>query len=415
MKMMSETVNGLYEPTLRMVEDPMTKTLSSESQQNKPSSKPSILLREYMQVIAPTDWLDRDDLRPLLMGLFGEVGSIMATAKKLHREKEAYAGYRYAVEEEFGDALWYFTALCRRLGQGVDEILSDAANGAGYDKTVAANDLLDSPVSHVSSVSSLSGLDDVLLQLGKSAAALLGVKNADEHTYQLLCAFADHYLQALQAARVTFSQVVHKNIEKACGRFLDPEPSSLPRFDQDFLEEERLPQHFEIKIAQRKSGQCYLQWNGVFVGDPLTDNILDPDGYRFHDVFHFAHAAILHWSPTFRALIKQKRKSNRKIDEAQDGGRAIVVEEGLTAWIFSRAKDLNFFKDQNSLSFDLLKTVQQFVQGYEVEACPLKLWENAILQGYAVFRQVRDNNGGIVIGDREARTITYKPLRGEGA
>ena len=30
------------------------------------------------------------------------------------------------------------------------------------------------------------------------------------------------------------------------------------------------------------------------------------------------------------------------MDEAQDGGRAIVVEEGLTAWIFSRAKELNF-------------------------------------------------------------------------
>ena len=69
-------------------------------------------------------------------------------------------------------------------------------------------------------------------------------------------------------------------------------------------------------------------------------------------------------------------------------------------------------KDQDSVAFDLLKTVQQFVQGYEVEACPLKLWERAILQGYAVFRQVRDNNGGIVIGDRDARTIIYQPLQG---
>jgi hypothetical protein len=65
--------------------------------------------------------------------------------------------------------------------------------------------------------------------------------------------------------------------------------------------------------------------NGVFIGDPLTDNILDRDGYRFHDVFHFAHASILHWSPTFRALIKHKRKSDPVVDEAQDSGRAIVV------------------------------------------------------------------------------------------
>lgn len=98
------------------------------------------------------------------------------------------------------------------------------------------------------------------------------------------------------------------------------------------------------------------------------------------------------------------------VDEAQDSGRAIVVEEGLTAWIFSRAKELNFFAGQNGISFDLLKTVQQFVSGYEVEACPLSLWEIAILKGYEVFRQVKQNSGGVVIGDRAARTINYRTL-----
>jgi hypothetical protein len=118
----------------------------------------------------------------------------------------------------------------------------------------------------------------------------------------------------------------------------------------------------------------------------------------------------LHWSPTFRSLIKHKRKSDKVIDEAQDGGRAIVVEEGLTAWLFTRAKAMKFFEGQTSVSFDLLKTVSEFVQGYEVQACPLKLWENAILQGYAVFREVRAENGGIVIGDRPARTLRFRRL-----
>lgn len=140
---------------------------------------------------------------------------------------------------------------------------------------------------------------------------------------------------------------------------------------------------------------------------------MDPDGFRFHDVFHFAYAAILHWSPTFRALIKHKRKSHPVIDEAQDGGRAIVVEEGLTAWLFTRAKELNFFENQNSISLDLLKIIQQFVKGYEVEICPLNLWEQAILQGYEVFRQVRLNDGGIVIGDRNKRTLSFQKLSSE--
>lgn len=391
--------------------------MTSESplgdQHNQAASKGSMLLCNYMQEIELTDKLPQDNLHPVLMGLFGEVGSIMATAKKYLREKTAYAGYQQAVEEEFGDTLWYFTALCRRLGIGVDTILSEAANQDGYSRRIAASDLVDGPVAHILSVDALPTLDETLLNLGEATAALLSIKSWNEQTHNLLRTFSDRYLQALQATNVSFSKIVHMNVEKARGRFLDPDMSRLPTFDGEFPDEERLPLHFEIKVSQRKSGQSYLQWNGVFIGDPLTDNILDPDGYRFHDVFHFSHAAVLHWSPTFRALIKRKRKSNPRLDEAQDGGRAIVVEEGLTAWIFSCAKQIDFFDGQSSVSFDLLKTIQQFVQGYEVEDCPLRLWERAILKGYEIFRLVRDNNGGIVVGDREARTIEYKPIDGK--
>ena len=375
--------------------------------------KSSMFLHDYMREIEHTDNLPQNDLQPVLLGLFGEVGSIMASAKKRRREEEAYTGYRQAMEEEFGDTLWYFTTLCRRLGIGIDSILSEVANQDGYSKCIATSDLLDGPVSHISSVSALPALNKTLLNLGEATAALLGIKSVDEQTQDLLRTFADHYLQALQAADVSFSKIVHINIKKTCGRFLDPDLSTLPTFDSNFPDEEQLPKNFKIKVAQRKIGRSYLQWNGVFIGDPLTDNILGTDGYRFHDVFHLAHAAILHWSPTFRALIKQKRKSDPKVDEAQDGARAIVVEEGLTAWIFSCAKDLHFFENQNRVSFDLLKTVQRFVQGYEVEACPLKLWERAILKGYEVFRLVRDNKGGIVVGDRGNRTIKYKPIDDE--
>lgn len=31
--------------------------------------------------------------------------------------------------------------------------------------------------------------------------------------------------------------------------------------------------------------------NGEQVGDDLTDNADDPDGYRFHDVFHLGYVA----------------------------------------------------------------------------------------------------------------------------
>ena len=37
------------------------------------------------------------------------------------------------------------------------------------------------------------------------------------------------------------------------------------------------------------------------------------------------------------------------------------------------------------LSFDILKTVRQFVTGYELEQCPLWLWEDAICKGSLPF------------------------------
>ena len=373
----------------------------------------SILLTDYISQVSPTDQLPMDDLKPVLLGLFGEVGSIMATAKKFHREKEAFAGYRHAVEEEFGDALWYFAALCRRLKVPMEEILASTASG--YTSAIAANDLIDSPISHVATPLAAPELDPALLQLGEAVSALFAILSTQGDPRNGLIAFADRYLRALNAARVSFAEVVRMNLAKTVGRFLDPDFQKLPDFDREFPEEEQLPRKFEIVIDQRASGRSYLRMNGVFIGDPLTDNILDPDGYRFHDVFHFAHAAILHWSPTLRALIKHKRKSNSKVDEAQDGGRAVVVEEGLSAWIFARSKELNYFDGQKRLSFDLLKTVQQFVAGYEVEECPLRLWEIAILQGYEVFRQVRRNLGGIIVCDRKTRTVEYKALEGGSA
>jgi NTP pyrophosphatase (non-canonical NTP hydrolase) len=368
----------------------------------------SNLLIEYMRQVEPTDKLPPNDLQPILLGLFGEVGSIMATAKKLHREKNAYAGFRHAVAEEFGDALWYLTALCRRLNIGLDEIFLDTI--AEAEAVSEANYMRERPVDLVTTSPMTRELDSTLLKLGQAAAKLLSLKRSTSNAKEILRSFADWYLKGLKAAGMPFAQVAEYNIAKTRGRFLEADDAKLPTFDDAFEAEERIPAHFEITISQRKSGKSYMQWHGVFIGDPLTDNICDEDGYRFHDVFHFAHASILHWSPTFRALIKHKRKSNPIIDETQDGGRAIVVEEGLTAWIFSRAKQLGFFESQSSVSFDMLKTVQQFVRGYEVEECPLKLWEHAILQGYEVFRRVRANNGGTIIGDRETRTVSYKAV-----
>jgi NTP pyrophosphatase (non-canonical NTP hydrolase) len=369
----------------------------------------SLPLIEYETAIKKTDRFPKDELTPVILGLFGEVGSIMSATKKYRREKKAYVGYKEAVEEEFGDALWYFTAICRRFDLSIADVFESAFD-ANDIKTIAASDNEDAPLSQTITPAQVDNLDKTLIKLGTIAADLLNINKNTDNNFETLVKFARVYIESLHSIELSFAKVARGNIKKTIGRFEIPELSMLPDFDIDFPTEEQLPRKFEIEISERKSGQSYLKWKGVFLGSPLTDNILDPDGYRFHDVFHLAFVAILHWSPTFRALIKHKRKSDSVFDEAQDSGRAIVVEEGLTAWLYSYSKGLDYFEGHDSVSFDVLKTIEKFVSGYEVQDCPLKLWEDAILQGYAVFRKVQQNNGGIVIGDRSKRTLEYRLL-----
>lgn len=366
------------------------------------SSRLISLLTDYTATVKRTDRLKPGDIRPILLGLFGEVGSLMATAKKLHREKKAFPMYREAATEEFGDALWYLVSLFIRTGNSPVEAFTP----------LLSDDLALPPSTAIPITGSeQTSLDNILLTLGAAAARLLEPNGTPTLQRADLFDFVAQYTHAVRLSRMNLIEIVRLNSKKALSRFGDLEFSSIPEFDAHLGEEERLPERFEIHITQRASGRSYLRWNGVFIGDPLTDNIRDPDGYRFHDVFHMAHASVLHWSPVMRALIKHKRKSVPAVDEAQDSGRPIVVEEGLTAWLFSQAKALDFFEGQSGVSYDILKTISSFVRGYEVDACPLMLWERAILQGYEVFRNVRDNNGGIVVGDRVARTLEYRPLK----
>jgi NTP pyrophosphatase (non-canonical NTP hydrolase) len=365
----------------------------------------SLLLSEYAQQVIGTDVLD-ENLIPILQGLIGEVGGVMSTAKKVVREREAFVGHRRAAADEFGDVLWYFAALCRRLETPLETVFCEAVESDGYKLIGAASDVVGGALVKVVQKSNPEHVDAALFRLARAATAL----SPQGPTRAELLSFAAAYIDALDTTDLTFSEVARGNLDKARGAFISPEPLGLIDFDEKYQVEEQLPRAFEIRVNQRESGRSYLRWNGVFIGDPLTDNIADPDGYRFHDVFHFAHAAILHWSPVMRALIRHKRKSRPDVDEAQDGGRAIVVEEGLTAWIFARAKELDFFAGQSRVSLGILKTIGEFVAGYEVSQVPLKLWERAILDGYAAFRELRDHEGGWIVGDRGARTIRFEPL-----
>jgi hypothetical protein len=172
-----------------------------------------------------------------------------------------------------------------------------------------------------------------------------------------------------------------------------------------------------VEFRERQVGgttYAFQSINGVNLGDRLTDNSAGGDDYRFHDVFHLAFAGILGWSPVLRSLLKVKRKSDGRIDEIEDGARAQITEEGISNWIFAHGLRHGAFEHVDSLDFALLKTVQEMVREYEVNDRPLWMWEEAILAGFSVFRDLKRNRGGTVEVDLHKRSIEYSEAAASG-
>ena len=76
-----------------------------------------------------TDQLDPKDQETALLGLVGEVGSLVSALKKKRRDTDGFFGYHEAVVEELGDVLWYISAVARRgetsLAEAVARVVGD--------------------------------------------------------------------------------------------------------------------------------------------------------------------------------------------------------------------------------------------------------------------------------------------------
>lgn len=195
------------------------------------------------------------------------------------------------------------------------------------------------------------------------------------------------------------------------------------RHESDLLDatspaDQQLPREFEIEFrpaaaSDRPEDVVEFLWNGKPWGDALANNAYTDDGYRFHDAFHLAHAAILGWSPVCRRekQFNCKRGDDRMVDAVEDGGRAIVIEEALVAYVYGHARDHGWFENLDSIDFAILKTIKGLTQGLEVQRRPAREWEYAILEGYRVWRELWVNNGGVVYGNQLELKLEYRPLR----
>jgi NTP pyrophosphatase (non-canonical NTP hydrolase) len=216
---------------------------------------------------------------------------------------------------------------------------------------------------------------------------------------------------------LSLEDVAERNIRKTRARWTPQEelPLEMPgrSFDDGRDTSERFPR--QLVADFRPFNENGVQKMRVFVegkqmGDPLTDNAYVPDGYRFHDVFHLAYAAVLGWSPVARKLLGKKRRTDSQLDEVEDGGRAIATEEGISALVFAYAGEHKWLDGVKSIDYEILKAIRIMTKNFEVAVCTTGEWERAILQGYSVWRQVEKNQGGKVVLDLDHATITYGGL-----
>ena len=390
--------------------------------------QPPLTIAEYARKATETDRFTDvpGGLTKLAFGFFGEVGGLLAALKKVNRDQLRKTETDVA-GEEIGDALWYLVALAnaqelspKALGVAC---LARLRTRFGEADRESRGEIDFRQIDGLIAIHG-SGLESQRVELLGELARMSGevIGRADRPQLELGAPSQSEFLGTLLAMlgllcasfMLKLEDVARDNIVKTHARWPGLDRTYQQPFDSTFPEHERLPAELRIEFIERVSSRgafVVQRLNEVFIGDPLTDNSHEPDGYRFHDVFHLAYVAHLGWSPVIRALLKRKRKSRPAVDENEDGARAMIIEEGIATWIFNHAKQRELYVDvpAGKLEYGLLKQVQSMVSGFEVAACPLWQWELAILDGFRVFRELQkpEHRGGTVVVDMVKHNLTF--------
>lgn len=282
----------------------------------------------YQSRAATTDQTPQatpDALMIPLLGMAGEVGTLLSQFKKKLRDGTAHTTFPEQVQEDLGDLLWYVANVATKM-------------------------------------------------------------------------------------EMDLNSIAERNLEKNSDRWPGERDCDRVLLDQNFPDHERFPEFFEIVFQEEQLEDrtvVRMTLDGEELGNPLTDNAMEEDTYRYHDAFHLACAAALSWSPVLRRLMKRKRKSNPAVDDAEDGARAAIIEELISQLVFVYAVEHDMLEGVRALDFHLLETIKSLVRDREVACKRLYEWESTILQAYEVWRKLAANKGGKVTLDLKNGRLEY--------
>lgn len=320
------------------------------------------------------------------LGVLGEIGSFLSEIKKSIRDGDLYTGYQENLSEELGDMLWYIARLAT-----LHQIELQACEPHEIDESIKGEEAL------FGFAASVHNLVD-------------GLRNGSENKQLLFESVLSTTKAVCLSEGLLIEDVLLSNSVKAIDTWRTDVDTPAPIHDKKFPRFERLPRslHIEfIEISRGSNTEVIQRVSGIAVGDRLTDNSYDPDGYRYHDSFHLAYVACLGWSPVVRRMLRAKRKSDGRVDEVDDGARAAIIEEAIASLVFNYARGHSWLAGVNRIDHGLLKHIQEMVRGLEVQESRAWEWQHAILSGFKVFRELRANSGGWLSLDSVTRSILY--------
>jgi NTP pyrophosphatase (non-canonical NTP hydrolase) len=264
-----------------------------------------------------------------MLGLASEAGSVLNVYKRYLRDGIDFAANRELLREELGDFLWYVAAVATACDIDLEEIAKANLQRTRdrYPRRFDSADLDELPV-----------LD-------------AAYPARERFPRRLIVAFAEQSLPSRRAAAVL--------------TLVDARPNVFPEGPIDI-----------------EGGKAAGFRVGVKLGDLLTDSSRRADAYRFHDAIHMGFMAVLGWSPTMRAALRLKRKSDQQTDECEDGARAIFAEEGLAAVLSRLADRRTAFLSETSVDGEVIEMAKAAIVDLEVEALLAWLWRRAISQGF---------------------------------
>ncbi|UFW88242.1 hypothetical protein BjapCC829_06555 [Bradyrhizobium barranii] len=411
----------------------------------------------------------KEEMRSIaLYGLVGEIGSLVAAIKKKilaeGGEEARWDRPNDEIKEELGDALWYCYSVSQITNDSHFDILAaDIAAlrteiGSADERAQKIATSLDPakraefleaakhfpPVGgytfdayqHLAFQTARTDgrvlLEVCLAVLWQLGAELLRVtlpkieitlnKNVADRPSNIVLGEITWHLSAMASLyHMSLDDVVEANCAKV--RFRSERGAHTPLHDEGRDTKEQFQRLFEVAFVRVGPQKSRMYFDGRPLGDDLTDNFYDDDGYRFHDVIHLALIAHLGWSPVVRGLMRRKRDSgNDRVDEVEDGGRAKVVEELVIKAIHSEGDKqakaagrcgigaaTRLFPARSLINFRLLKTLRMYVDGLEVEKNAFWEWEDAVFEGCEMFYRLCNEKQGTVVVDLTARKLTFSP------